>query len=90
MIATYRWMSEPPCARQGVPHGQTESGGIVLAAMLGPERAETVLPDRALYLPTASPLLIVNTTSLSVSLSLVLLLLLLQLHLRRCRRLIAP
>ncbi len=24
-------MSEPPCARQGVPHGQTESGGIVLA-----------------------------------------------------------
>jgi hypothetical protein len=31
----------PSCARQGVPHGQTESGGIVLAfiiCLLGPER----------------------------------------------------
>jgi hypothetical protein len=28
-------MSEPPCARQGVPHGQTESGGRVLAINAG-------------------------------------------------------
>jgi hypothetical protein len=62
-------MSELPCARrQGVPHGQTESGGIVLAVICaGPE---AVLPDRALYLPTFSHFLIVNKTSLSLSLSL--------------------
>jgi hypothetical protein len=30
VIGTER-LTEPPCARQGVPHGQTESGGIVLA-----------------------------------------------------------
>jgi len=34
VIGTDRRMSEPPCACQGVPHGQTESGGIVLAAVL--------------------------------------------------------
>ena len=26
-------MSEPPCVRRGAPHGQTESGGIVLAVI---------------------------------------------------------
>jgi hypothetical protein len=37
-------MAETPCARQGVPRGQTESGGIYA----GPrsERPEAVLPDR--------------------------------------------
>jgi hypothetical protein len=25
-----RWRSEPPCVRKGVPHGQTESGNVVL------------------------------------------------------------
>ena len=40
-----RRMSEPPCVRQGMPQGQTESGGIVLAAM---------------YLPTFSHLLNFN------------------------------
>jgi hypothetical protein len=58
-------MSEAPCStcvRQGVPHGQTERGGIVLAVIcwLGRERPEAVLPDRALYLPSFSHLLIVN------------------------------
>ena len=38
--------------------------------MLGPERAETVLPDRALFLPTFSHLLNVNKISLALSLSL--------------------
>ena len=39
--------------------------------MLGPERPEAVLPDRVLYLPTFSHLLIVNKLlSLSLSLSL--------------------
>jgi hypothetical protein len=33
LIGTDRWLSEPPCVRQGVPHGQTESGGIVLAVV---------------------------------------------------------
>jgi hypothetical protein len=27
VIGTDRWRSEPPCVRQGVPHGQTESEG---------------------------------------------------------------
>ena len=47
-------MSE--CARPGVPHGQTESGAVVLAVMLEyvleSVRSEAVLPDRALNLPT--------------------------------------
>jgi len=34
VIGMDRWMSEPPYARrQGVPHGQKERGGIVLAAI---------------------------------------------------------
>jgi hypothetical protein len=28
-----RWRSGPQCARQGVPHGQTESRGILLAVI---------------------------------------------------------
>ena len=45
-------MSEPPRVRQGVPHGQTESEIIVLAANAGPRvprgdvtRQGGVLPD---------------------------------------------
>jgi hypothetical protein len=52
VIGTDRWMSEPPCARQGVPHGQTESGGIVLAVICwahaprgGVTRQDVVLAD---------------------------------------------
>ena len=33
VIGTVRRMSEPPSACQGVPHGQTKSGGIVLAVI---------------------------------------------------------
>ncbi len=66
MIGTDSWMYAPPRARQGVPHGQTETGGIVLAVicLLGPERPKTVLLDRALYFPTSCHFLIVNKTSL--------------------------
>jgi hypothetical protein len=73
MIGTGRWRSEPPCARQGVPHGQTESGGIVLAGICWSPRAHrrcSLIPDRALCLPTFSHFLIANKTSLSLSLSL--------------------
>jgi hypothetical protein len=37
-------LSPPSCARQGVPHGQTESGGIVRRHMLEPVRPESLLP----------------------------------------------
>jgi hypothetical protein len=37
--------------------------------MLEPERPEAVVPDRALCLPTFSPFLMVNKSSLSLSLS---------------------
>jgi len=65
-----------PLVPPGVPHGQTESGGIVLAAIcwspcaqMLPDRALcSVLPDlRALCLPTLSHFSVVNTTSLSLS-----------------------
>jgi hypothetical protein len=61
VIGTDRWRSEPPCVRKGVPHGQTESGGIVLAVVCWSPCA--VLPDRALCSPTFSHFLIVNKTS---------------------------
>jgi len=32
VIGTDRWKSEPPCVREGVAHGPTESGGIALAS----------------------------------------------------------
>ena len=38
------------------------------AHMLGRERSEAVLPDRALYLPTFGHFLILNKTSLYLSL----------------------
>ena len=78
MIGTGTLMSEPPCARQGVPHGQTERratwpngewGYSTRCHMLGPERPEAVSPDRALRTPTFSHFLIVNKTSLLLSLS---------------------
>ena len=65
MIGTDKWMSEPPCVRKGMPHGQTESGGTVSPSYVGPVRPEAVLPDRALCLPTFIHFLIVNKTSLS-------------------------
>jgi hypothetical protein len=58
-------MPTPLCVRQGVPQGQTESGGC--CQMPGRECPEAVLPDRALYLPTASHLFIVYQLSLSLS-----------------------
>jgi hypothetical protein len=69
VIGTDRWRSEPPCARQGVPRGQTESGGIALTVICWSPCAQAVLPDRALCLPTFSHFLIVNKTYLSLSLS---------------------
>jgi hypothetical protein len=77
-------LSQPPFVRKGVPHGQTESGGIVLAVIIPPLAVicwaharrggvrlvlvRLVLPHRALYLPTFSHFLIVNKL-LSPSLS---------------------
>jgi len=57
---------------KGVPQGQTESGGIVLAAICWATSAQRRChPEEALYLPTSSHLLIVNKLlSLSLSLSL--------------------
>ena len=52
-------VSSPPCARRGVQQGQAEYGGIVLVAS-GPQRPEAVFPDRALYSPAFSHLLIVH------------------------------
>ena len=72
-------MSEPPCARRGVPDGQTENGYSTRRLTLEPVRPEAVLPDRVLYLlrdrvlyfPTLSHFLNVNKLfSLSLSLSL--------------------
>ena len=61
MIGADRRRSGPSCVLpKGVPQGQTESGGSTRRHMLGPERPEAVSPDRALYLPTFSHLLIVN------------------------------
>ena len=65
MIGTDRRMSEPPCARQGVTWPNGEWGYSPRGHMLGPERAEAVLRDTALYLPTFSHLLIVNKISQS-------------------------
>ena len=62
MIGTDRWRSEPPCVRNGMPHGQTDSGGVVLAVVCLSPCA--VLTDRGLCLPTFSHFLIVNKTSL--------------------------
>ena len=60
---------------KGVPQGQTESGGIVLAAICwAPSAQRRCHPEEALYLPTFSHLLIVNkvfSLSLSLSLSLI-------------------
>jgi hypothetical protein len=60
------------CCRRGVPQGQTESGGIVLADICWATSAQRRChPQEALYLPTFSHLLIVNKLlSLSLSLSL--------------------
>jgi hypothetical protein len=60
-------MSEPPCARQGVPHGPTESGGIALAdicwspcaQILGGVTTRQGVVVR-LYLPTFNHFFIVN------------------------------
>ena len=66
-----RRRSGPSCVLpQGVQQGQTESGGIVLAAICwAPSAQRRCHPEEALYLPTFSHLLIVNKL-LSLSLSL--------------------
>ena len=71
-----RRRSGPSCVLpQGVQQGQTESGGIVLAAICwAPSAQRRCHPEEALYLPTFSHLLIVNkvfSLSLSLSLSLI-------------------
>ena len=72
MIGADRRRSEPSCVLpKGVPQGQTESGGIVLAAICWAPSAQRCHPKEALYLPIFSHLLIVNRLlSLSLSLSL--------------------
>jgi len=57
---------------KGVPHGKTETGGMVLAAMCwAPSAQRRCHPKEALYSPTFSHLLIVKKPlSLSLSLSL--------------------
>ena len=76
VIGVPRRRSGPPCVLpKGVPQGQTESGGIVLAAICWATRAQRRChPHEALYFPTFSHLLFVNkllSLSLSLSLSLV-------------------
>ena len=75
-IGADRRRSWPSCVLpKGVPQGQTESGGIVLAAICwAPSAQRRCHPEEALYLPTFSHLLIVNkvfSLSLSLSLSLI-------------------
>ena len=54
---------------KGVPHGKTETGGMVLAAMCwAPSAQRRCHPKEALYSPTFSHLLIVKKP-LSLSLS---------------------
>ena len=54
------------CCRKACHKAKRRVGDSTRRQMLGPERPEAVLPDRALYLPTFSHLLIVNKqTSLS-------------------------
>jgi hypothetical protein len=73
VIATDRWRSEPPCvyptAKAG--HRPKRRVGVEYSlSTLEPVRPEAVSPERALYLPTFSHLVIINTTPLSLSLSL--------------------
>ena len=73
VIGADRRRSGPSCVLpQGLPQGQTESGGIVLAAICWAASTQRRChPQEALYLPTFSHLLIVNKLlSLSLSLSL--------------------
>jgi hypothetical protein len=56
-LSRSRSLSLIVCVRQGVLQGQTESGGT-RSHILGRECSDAVLPDRALYLPTFSHLLI--------------------------------
>jgi hypothetical protein len=71
VIGADRRRSGPSCVLpKGVSQGQTESGGIVLAAICWAASARRWChPKEALYLPTFSHLLIVNKL-LSLSLSL--------------------
>ena len=57
------WAPLHPSRRATWPNG--ECGYSTRCHMLGPERQEAVLPDRALYLPTFSHFLIVNKALLS-------------------------
>jgi hypothetical protein len=64
-------MSELPCGRKGVPQGQTESGGVVLAVTCGVTRQRgCVVTDlqSLMCLPTFSHFLIVNKNSRALSL----------------------
>jgi len=73
MIWADRRRSGPSCVLpKGVPHVQTENGGIVLADICWATSAQRRChPKEALYLPTFSHLLIVNKLrSLSLFLSL--------------------
>jgi hypothetical protein len=72
VIGADRRRSGPSCVLpKGVPQGQTESRGIVLAAICWVTSAQRRChPQEALYLPTFSHLLVVNKLfSLSLSLS---------------------
>jgi hypothetical protein len=57
VIETDRWRSEAPCVRQGVPRGQTESGGIVLAVICwSPSNQRRCYPTgRCAYRPSVIP-----------------------------------
>jgi hypothetical protein len=58
VIGTERLMSEPPCARRRATSPDGGWGYSTRCHMLGPERPEALLPDRALYLQTFSHFLI--------------------------------
>ena len=76
MVGSDRWLSEPPCTRQGVPQTEPEFGynicrGGTVFAVISWARAPAAAKRRCsqtglqLYLLTFSHFLIVNKTSLS-------------------------
>jgi hypothetical protein len=69
VIGTDRWSSKPPCVRKGVPHGQTGSGGIVLAVIWwSPCAQRRCYPTgRCAYRPSVNSWMLIKTSLLSLS-----------------------
>ncbi len=71
VIGSDRRRSGPSCVLpKGVPQGQTESGGIVLAAICWAERPEAVSPERGFVLTNLQSFIDCHSLSLTHTLSL--------------------